>query len=112
VNQARVSFQRIIERGSETVPYTPQQVGIKPLIDITCCNGTTGGSYTQPPVMSILGAFNIGGALTPSDAPTTQIQFSDQLSWTKSSHNLRGGFEFEFVRWPLRSAGWAAEICR
>jgi hypothetical protein len=105
VNQARVSFQRIIERGSEVVPYTPQQVGIKPLIDITCCNGTTGGTYTQPPVMSILGAFNIGGALTPSDAPTTQIQLSDQLSWTKSSHNLRAGFEFEFVRWPLTFGG-------
>src|SRR5262249_9149621 len=65
VNQARASFQRIIERGSETAPYTPQQVGIKPLIDVTCCNGTTGGTYTQPPVMSILGAFNIGGALLP-----------------------------------------------
>src|SRR5678809_1251577 len=58
----------------------------------------------RPPVMSILGAFNIGGALTPSDAPTTQIQFADQISWTKSSHNLRGGFEFEFVRWPLTFA--------
>jgi len=105
VNQARVSFQRIIQRGSETVPYTPQQVGIKPLIDAGCCNGTTGGSYTQPPVMSILGAFNIGGGLNPSDAPTTQIQISDQLSWTRSSHNLRAGFEFEFVRWPLTFGG-------
>jgi len=105
VNQARVSFQRIIERGSETVPYTPQQIGLKPLVDITCCNGTTGGTYTQPPVMSILGAFNIGGALTPSDAPTSQIQFSDQLSWTKGSHTLRSGFEYEFVRWPLTFGG-------
>src|SRR5437773_7817653 len=105
VNQARVSLQRIIERGSETVPYTPQQVGIKPLVDITCCNGTTGGTYTQPPVMTILGAFNIGGALTPSDAPTTQIQLSDQLSWTKGSHTLRSGFESEFVRWPLTFGG-------
>src|SRR5262245_32906673 len=105
VNQARVSVQRIIERGSETVPYTPQQVGIKPLIDATCCNGTTGGTYTQPPVMSILGAFNIGGALLPSDAPTTQIQLSDQLSWTKGSHTLRSGFEYEFVRWPLTFGG-------
>ena len=105
VNQARVSLQRIIERGSETVPYTPQQVGIKPLVDITCCNGTTGGTYTQPPVMTILGAFNIGGALTPSDAPTTQIQLSDQLSWTKGSHTLRSGFEYEFVRWPLTFGG-------
>src|SRR5262249_16470661 len=105
VNQARVSLQRIIERGSEVVPYTPQQVGIKPLIDASCCNGTTGGSYTQPPVMSILGAFNIGGALTPSDAPTTQVQLSDQLSWTKGAHTLRSGYEYEFVRWPLTFGG-------
>src|SRR5215471_3814304 len=105
VNQARVSVQRIIERGSETLPYTAQQVGIKPLIDVSCCNGTTGGSYTQPPVMSIQGAFNIGGTLFPSNAPTTQIQLSDQLSWTKGAHTLRGGYEYEFVRWPLTFGG-------
>jgi hypothetical protein len=105
VNQARMSVQRIIQRGSETLPYTPQQVGIKPLIDGSCCNGTTGGSYTQPPVMSIAGAFNIGGMLAPSDAPTTQIQLSDQLSWTKGAHTLRAGWEYEFVRWPLTFGG-------
>jgi hypothetical protein len=105
VNQARLSLQRIIERGTETLPYTPQQVGIKPLIDASCCNGTTGGSYTQPPVMSIAGAFNIGGTLFPSNAPTTQIQLSDQLSWTKGKHTVRTGWEYEFVRWPLTFGG-------
>jgi hypothetical protein len=105
VNQARVSFQRIIQEGSDTVPYTPQQIGLKPLVDITCCNGTTGGTYTQPPVMNILGAFNIGGGLNPSDAPTTQTQWSDQISWTKGAHTLRAGFEFENVRWPLTFGG-------
>jgi Carboxypeptidase regulatory-like domain/TonB-dependent Receptor Plug Domain len=105
VNQARVSVQRIIERGSETLPYTPQQVGMKPLIDINCCNGTTAGSYTQPTALGIAGAFNIGGALFPSDAPTTQIQLSDQLSWTKGKHTLRAGYEYEFVRWPLTFGG-------
>src|SRR5206468_6291301 len=39
VNQARVSFQRIIQHGTDTVPYTPQQIGMKPLVDVTCCNG-------------------------------------------------------------------------
>src|SRR6185295_16315525 len=105
VNQARMSFQRIIQDGTDTVPYTPQQVGIKPLVDIACCNGTTGGTYTQPPVMSITGAFAIGGGLNPSFAPTTQIQYADQLSWTKGSHTLRAGFEFENVRWPLVFGG-------
>lgn len=105
VNQARVSFQRIVQHGTDTVPYTPQQVGIKPLIDATCCNGTTGGTYTQPPVMNITGAFNIGGGLNPSFAPTSQIQYSDQLSWTRGSHNYRAGYEFEDVRWPLTFGG-------
>src|SRR5262245_36171455 len=105
VNQARVSFQRIIQRGSDTVPYTPKDIGLKPMIDSTCCLGTTGGTYTQPPVMNITGAFNIGGGLNPSDAPTTQIQYSDQLSWTNGSHTMRTGFEFENVRWPLTFGG-------
>jgi len=105
VNQARASFQRIIQKGTDTLPYTPQQIGLKPMVDITCCNGTTGGTYTQPPVMNISGAFNIGGGLNPSNAPTTQFQYSDQLSWTKGTHTLRGGGELEYVRWPLVFGG-------
>ena len=105
VNQARISFQRIIQDGSDTVPYTPQQIGLKPMVDITCCNGTTGGTYTQPPVMNIAGAFNIGSGLNPSFAPTTQIQYSDQLSWNKGTHTFRAGFEYENVRWPLTFGG-------
>ena len=38
VNQARGSFQRVIQDGSDTVPYTPQQIGLKPLISSACCN--------------------------------------------------------------------------
>jgi len=105
VNQARVSFQRILQIGTDELPYTPQQIGMKTMIDASCCAGTTGGSYTQPPVLNILGAFAIGGGLNPAYAPTTQIQLADQLSWTKSSHNLRSGFEMEFVRWPLTFGG-------
>ena len=105
VNQARISFQRIIQNGTDKLPYTPQQVGVKPMIDITCCQGTTGGTYTQPPVMNITGAFNIGGGLNPSFAPTSQIQYSDQLSWTRGAHNFRAGYEFEDVRWPLTFGG-------
>ncbi len=105
VNQARISFQRIIQDGSDKVPYTPQQIGQKPLVDTTCCNGTTGGTYTQPPVMSMTGAFAVGGGLNPSFAPSNQTQWSDQLSWTRGSHTLRAGFEFENIRYPLVFGG-------
>jgi outer membrane receptor protein involved in Fe transport len=105
VNQARISFQRIIQNGSEVVPYTAQQIGVKPLVDITCCNGTTGGTYTQPPPMAITGAFSVGGGLNPSFAPTNQTQYSDQISWTKGTHTFRAGYEFENVRYPLVFGG-------
>ena len=105
VNEARISFQRVIQWGTDTVPYTPQQVGIKPLVDASCCAGTTGGSYTQPPVMNITGAFAFGGGLNPSFAPTSQVQYSDLLVWTRAAHTFRMGYENEDVRWPLTFGG-------
>ena len=105
VNQARGSFQRIIQDGTDKVPYTPQQIGLKPLVSSACCAGTTGGTYTQPPVINIGGAFAIGGGLNPSFAPSNQTQWADQLSWTKGSHTLRAGFEYENVRYPLVFGG-------
>jgi hypothetical protein len=105
VNQARLSVQRIIQKGSDTVPYTPQQIGLRPMIDVLCCIGTTLGTYTQPPVMDIAGAFSIGGGRNPSSSPTTQYQYADQLSWTRRSHTIRIGAEFDNVRWPLTFGG-------
>jgi len=105
VNEARASFQRVIQDGSDTVPYTPQQIGMKPLIDITCCNGTTLGTYTQPPRMDIGGAFGVGGDRNPSLAPSNQTQWADQLSWSRGTHTMRAGFEYENIRYPLVYGG-------
>ena len=105
VNQARLSMQRIIQDATDSVPYTPQQVGIRPLISSQCCNGTTLGSYTQPPFMIIGGAFQIGGSLYPQFAPTTQIQAADQISWTRGSHTMRAGFEYERIDYSLHFGG-------
>jgi Carboxypeptidase regulatory-like domain/TonB-dependent Receptor Plug Domain len=105
VNQARVSFQRIVEDATDSVPYTPQQIGLQPLISSACCNRTTLGSYTQPPFMIVGGAFQIGGSLYPQFAPTNTIQLADQVSWNKGSHNLRYGFEYERVDYPLHFGG-------
>jgi hypothetical protein len=95
VNQARISFQRIIQEGTDQVPYTPQQIGLKPMIP----------TQTQPPVMVIIGAFSIGGGLYPSNSPTNQIQIADQISWNKGNHTLRTGFEYEWIQWNLVFAG-------
>jgi hypothetical protein len=105
VNQARISFQRIIQDADDTVPYTAQEIGLRPLISSLCCDGTTLGSYTKPPFMIIGGAFQIGGGLNPQFAPSNQIQYSDQLSWTKGSHTMRAGFEYEHIDYPLHFGG-------
>ena len=111
VNQARGSCLRIIQDGSDVLPYTPQQVGIRPLTAVASSNTvcpickTTGGDFTQPPVMSIGGTFAIGGGLNPAFSPTTQINWADQISWIKGSHTMRAGFEYENVQWPLTFGG-------
>jgi hypothetical protein len=101
LNEARISFQRVLQDGTEVVPYTAQQVGIKPLIDAACCNGTTLGSYTHPPRMDIGGTFIVGGDRVPQFAPSNQTQWADQVSWTHGVHTIRAGFEYENVRYPL-----------
>lgn len=105
VNQARGSFQRVIQDGSDIAPYTAQQVGMRPLISSACCNGTTGGTYTQPPLLNLTGAFVLGGTGNPAFAPSNQTQWADQLSWTKGAHTMRAGFEYENIRYPLVFGG-------
>ena len=113
INQARMSFQRVIQDGTDQVPYTAQQIGQRPLISVASSTttavcpicSTTGGDYTQPPVMSFGGAFAVGGGLNPAFAPTNQTQYADQISWTKGSHTFRVGFEYENVNYPLHYSG-------
>ena len=91
VNEARVSAQRIVQTGNDSIPYSPQSIGLNPIIP----------TETQPPLMLILGAFNIGSGLNPSNSPTNQFQAADQISWTRGKHTMRAGFELEKIQWNL-----------
>jgi hypothetical protein len=91
VNVAKVSFQRNIANGGDVTHYTPQQVGITPIVP----------SQTQPPVILILNASGIGGTLAPFYGPANQIQIGDQISWTHGKHNIRAGGEYENDEWNL-----------
>lgn len=91
VNELRASLERNIANGFDTTPYTNQQVGITGIVP----------QETQPPVMVIVGAMNIGGTLDPFYGPATQIQYSDQISWSHGKHTVRAGFEYEFLQWNL-----------
>ncbi len=94
VNELRASLERNIANGSDTTPYTNQQVGITGIVP----------QETLPPVMVIVGAMNLGGTLSPYYGPATQIQYADQISWSHGNHTIRGGFEYEFLQWNLTFA--------
>jgi len=91
VNEARISMQRNIANGADSTPYTPQQVGITPIIP----------QQTQPPATIISGTYAIGGTLAPFYGPANQFQYADQISWTHGKHTIRAGFEYEALQWNL-----------
>jgi Carboxypeptidase regulatory-like domain len=92
VNEAHASMQRNIANGRDETPqYTPQSVGITPIVP----------QQTQPPVMEILNAYGIGGTLAPYIGPATQVNFGDQVSWSHGKHTIRFGGEFEDDQWNL-----------
>ena len=92
VNEAHATVQRNIANGHDETPqYTPQSVGITPIIP----------QQTQPPVMIIANAYGIGGTLAPFYGPATQVNFGDQVSWSHGKHTIRAGGEFEADQWNL-----------
>jgi hypothetical protein len=95
INQLRASMQRNVSEGRDQLPYTPQQIGLKPMIP----------TQTLPPLMIIGGMATIGGNLAPWFSPPTQVQIADQFSWSKGSHTMRAGYEYENVQWNLVFAG-------
>jgi len=92
VNEAHAALQRNIANGHDSTPqYTPQSVGITPIIP----------SQSQPPVMIIANAYGIGGTLDPYVGPATQVNFGDQVSWSHGKHTIRVGGEYEADQWNL-----------
>lgn len=94
INVAKISLQRNIANGSDKVPYTPQGVGITPIIP----------QEMFPPIDIILGAVTIGGTLDPYVGPANQFNYADQISWTHGRHSIRAGVEYEDDQWNLSFA--------
>ncbi len=94
IHVARIAIQRNIANGSDQTSYTPQQVGITPIVP----------EETGPPVMLIFNSVRIGGTPDPYSGPATQVNVADQISWTRGRHSLRAGFEYEADRWNLSFA--------
>lgn len=94
INEVQAALERNIANGSDSAPYTNQQVGITGIVP----------QETLPPVMVIVGAMSIGGTLSPFYGPANQMQYSDHISWSHGKHTIRAGFEYEFLQWNLSFA--------
>jgi len=98
INEARMSFQRLLAVTANALPdgYSPQNLGMTPIVP----------SMKQGPIISFLiNGFTIGGFLDPSNSPANQFQYADQISWSHGKHTVRAGFEFEKTQWNLVFAG-------
>jgi Carboxypeptidase regulatory-like domain len=86
VNEARVSYQRVVTTANELTPFTDSQVGVTPIspaIDYL--------SY-----FGISGLFNLGAMQNfYIRSYANQFQWADQVSWTRGKHTFRTGFEVQ-----------------
>ena len=64
INVARAAYQRNLANGTNTPPYTPQSVGITPIVP----------QVTGPPTFNILNSVNIGTG-GPYYGPANQWNF-------------------------------------
>jgi len=89
VNEARVSYQRLIAVGSNSNPYTNTQFGITDL--------TPGVDNFSEVTISGLSSFGSNTAFGV-DNRTNQFEAADQVSWSRGIHTFRTGFEAQRIR--------------
>jgi hypothetical protein len=86
VNEARVAFQRYTAAGLDDLSITDADVGVTPVDP---------GALITP--ITIFGYMAAGGSpINHQNNAVNQIEWADQISWTKGKHNLRAGFEGEY----------------
>jgi Carboxypeptidase regulatory-like domain/TonB dependent receptor len=95
VNELHAAGQRNGANGKDSVPFTPQQLGQATIIP----------TETEPPVTVILNGPGLNGSLYPTNSPTDQEEYGDQISWSHGQHTIRAGYEFQYAQWPITHAG-------
>jgi hypothetical protein len=95
VNELHASGQRNGQHGSDTTPVTPQSIGQATIVP----------TETELPVTVILNGPSLNGSLYPSNSPTDQTEYGDQISWSHGRHTIRAGYEFQHAQWPITFQG-------
>jgi Carboxypeptidase regulatory-like domain len=99
VNELRGSMQRNLARLTDTeIPgSTPQDLGITPLVP---------GLQLPPGIDILTGNYTMFNTFNPAFSPTTGIQISDQISWSRGKHTIRAGYEYEENQWNIVYQGF------
>ncbi|HTW63878.1 MAG TPA: carboxypeptidase regulatory-like domain-containing protein [Bryobacteraceae bacterium] len=95
VNELHASGQRNGQHGSDSTPATPQSIGQATIVP----------TITELPVTVILNGPSLNGSLYPSNSPTDQVEYGDQISWSHGRHTIRAGYEFQYAQWPITFEG-------
>jgi hypothetical protein len=95
VNELHAAGQRNGQHGSDSTVVTPQSIG----------QGTIVPTMTELPVTVIFNGPSLNGSLYPSNSPTDQVEYGDQLSWSHGRHTIRAGYSFQHAQWPITFAG-------
>lgn len=92
LNEARVSFQRNISILDQHDPATNEQLGITGIVP----------GFRQTVHLILPGLFSMFGPVSsPVHNPNNQIQWADQVLWTRGRHTVRAGGEWERVQWNM-----------
>ncbi|MBV9771438.1 MAG: carboxypeptidase regulatory-like domain-containing protein [Bryobacterales bacterium] len=95
VNELHVAGQRNGQHQSDTTVTTPQAIGQATIVP----------TITELPVTVIFGAPGLNGTLAPSNSPTDQMEYGDQISWSHGRHTVRAGYEYQYAQWPITFEG-------
>ncbi len=95
VNELHASGQRNGQHGSDSTPVTPQSIGQATIVP----------TETELPVTVIFNGPSLNGSLYPSNSPTDQTEYGDQISWSHGKHTIRAGYEFQYAQWPITFEG-------
>src|SRR5262249_11502639 len=87
INEARVGVNRTNNAPTGLSPLKPSDVGLP----------QANSDWPQFPNINVTGTFSIGPATTSYTKQTT-YNFGDSVSWVKSRHFLRFGFELAHVQ--------------
>ena len=99
VNELRGAMQRNVAiLGETSVPgSTPADLGLTPLVP---------GLPLPPSMFIFTQGYSLFNSFNPSFSPTTQMEVSDQISWSHGRHTIRAGFEFEKDQWNIVYQGF------